>query len=137
MVFSHRFLLLRYIPHVGLYLLNILYHLNVSIYDNVGLLFLHNTSYQLNVCIYPEVGLLYVLHCLFHLNPSVLLLLLTLFGPIAISLDRVNVIGYTAWSLMDGFEWHREYGIRTGLYHVDFQTSGMKREPKTSATFYR
>ena len=66
-----------------------------------------------------------------------LLLLLTLFGPIAISLDRVNVIGYTAWSLMDGFEWHREYGIRTGLYHVDFQTSGMKREPKTSATFYR
>ncbi|XP_026038623.1 klotho [Astatotilapia calliptera] len=55
----------------------------------------------------------------------------------SIVIDGVNVIGYTAWSLIDGFEWHREYGIRRGLYHVDFNTPDMKREPKTSATFYR
>lgn len=55
----------------------------------------------------------------------------------AIAIDGVNVIGYTAWSLIDGFEWHREYGIRRGLYYVDFNTPDMKREPKTSATFYR
>lgn len=55
----------------------------------------------------------------------------------AIIIDGVNVIGYTAWSLIDGFEWHREYGIRRGLYYVDFNTPDMKREPKTSATFYR
>lgn len=55
----------------------------------------------------------------------------------AIVIDRVNVIGYTAWSLIDGFEWHREYGIRRGLYYIDFNTPDMKREPKTSATFYR
>ncbi|KAF3840935.1 hypothetical protein F7725_006797 [Dissostichus mawsoni] len=55
----------------------------------------------------------------------------------AIIIDGVNVIGYTAWSLIDGFEWHREYGIRRGLYYVDFNTLDMKREPKTSATFYR
>ncbi|XP_061595374.1 klotho-like isoform X1 [Cololabis saira] len=55
----------------------------------------------------------------------------------SIVLDGVNVIGYTAWSLLDGFEWHREYGIRRGLYYVDFNTPDMKREPKTSATFYR
>ncbi|XP_015235554.1 PREDICTED: klotho [Cyprinodon variegatus] len=55
----------------------------------------------------------------------------------SIILDGVNLIGYTAWSLIDGFEWHREYGIRRGLYYVDFNTPDMKREPKTSATFYR
>ncbi|XP_026184945.1 klotho [Mastacembelus armatus] len=55
----------------------------------------------------------------------------------SIAIDGVNVIGYTAWSLIDGFEWHREYGIRRGLYYVDFNTPDMKREPKTSATFYR
>uniref|UniRef100_A0A3B4BLH7 Uncharacterized protein n=1 Tax=Periophthalmus magnuspinnatus TaxID=409849 RepID=A0A3B4BLH7_9GOBI len=55
----------------------------------------------------------------------------------AIVIDGVNVIGYTAWSLIDGFEWYREYGIRRGLYYVDFNTPDMKREPKTSATFYR
>uniref|UniRef100_A0A3B4BLN3 Uncharacterized protein n=1 Tax=Periophthalmus magnuspinnatus TaxID=409849 RepID=A0A3B4BLN3_9GOBI len=55
----------------------------------------------------------------------------------SIVIDGVNVIGYTAWSLIDGFEWYREYGIRRGLYYVDFNTPDMKREPKTSATFYR
>ncbi|CAL1572996.1 unnamed protein product [Knipowitschia caucasica] len=55
----------------------------------------------------------------------------------SIVIDGVNVIGYTAWSLIDGFEWYREYGIRLGLYYVDFNTPDMKREPKTSAAFYR
>lgn len=55
----------------------------------------------------------------------------------AIVIDGVKVIGYTAWSLIDGFEWYREYGIRRGLYYIDFNTPDMKREPKTSATFYR
>ncbi|XP_068600389.1 klotho [Brachionichthys hirsutus] len=55
----------------------------------------------------------------------------------SIIIDGVNVIGYTAWSLIDGFEWHRECRIRRGLYYVDFNTPDMKREPKTSATFYR
>ncbi|XP_019725077.1 klotho isoform X1 [Hippocampus comes] len=55
----------------------------------------------------------------------------------SIAVDGVKVVGYTAWSLMDGFEWHRECGIRRGLYYVDFNTPDMKREPKTSATFYK
>lgn len=55
----------------------------------------------------------------------------------AIIIDRVNVIGYTAWSLIDGYEWYREYGIRRGLYYVSFNTPDMKREPKTSAIFYK
>ncbi|KAL7847469.1 hypothetical protein AOLI_G00221870 [Acnodon oligacanthus] len=54
----------------------------------------------------------------------------------AIRFDKVNVIGYTAWSLLDGFEWYREYGIRRGLFYVDFNSEHLAREPKTSALFY-
>uniref|UniRef100_A0A4W5RCE3 Klotho beta n=1 Tax=Hucho hucho TaxID=62062 RepID=A0A4W5RCE3_9TELE len=59
------------------------------------------------------------------------------YNEIAIKYDGVNVIGYTHWSLLDGFEWHREYDIRRGLYYVDFNTHSLKRRPKTSANFYK
>ncbi|XP_078513290.1 klotho [Lissotriton helveticus] len=55
----------------------------------------------------------------------------------AIKYDNVNVIGYTVWSLMDGFEWHRGYNIRRGLYYVDFTKHSKKLQPKSSALFYQ
>ncbi|MBN3296210.1 KLOT protein, partial [Amia calva] len=55
----------------------------------------------------------------------------------SIKYDNVHIIGYTAWSLVDGFEWDREYGIRRGLFYVNFDSPDMKREPKTSALFYQ
>lgn len=55
----------------------------------------------------------------------------------AIKLDGVEVFGYTAWSLLDGFEWNFSYAIRRGLFFVDFSHPNRIRIPKTSAQYYR
>ncbi|XP_072899979.1 klotho [Hemitrygon akajei] len=55
----------------------------------------------------------------------------------AIKYDGVDVIGYTAWSLVDGFEWDAGYNSRRGLFYIDFQSQKKERIPKSSALFYR
>ena len=52
-------------------------------------------------------------------------------------LDGVQVFGFTAWSLLDGFEWTSGYSIRRGLFYVDFSHPNRTRLPKTSAQFYK
>ncbi|KAJ8385159.1 hypothetical protein AAFF_G00192100 [Aldrovandia affinis] len=51
--------------------------------------------------------------------------------------DGVRVFGYTAWSLVDGFDWTYGYTVRSGLFYVDFKSPARARVPKTSAKFYR
>lgn len=56
---------------------------------------------------------------------------------LAVVVDRVKVFGYTAWSLVDGFEWNSGYSIRRGLFYIDFDRPERTRVPKSTAQYYR
>lgn len=47
------------------------------------------------------------------------------------------MFGYTAWSLLDGFEWQDAYSTRRGLFYVDLNSKQKERKPKSSAHYYK
>jgi len=53
------------------------------------------------------------------------------------NLDSCNVKGFTAWSLMDNFEWNTGYSERFGIHYVNFSDPSRPRVPKGSAYWYR
>ncbi|XP_063224923.1 myrosinase 1-like isoform X1 [Bacillus rossius redtenbacheri] len=54
----------------------------------------------------------------------------------AIYLDNVTVLGHTAWSIIDNFEWAQGYTQRFGLHHIDFNDPQRPRTPKESARVF-
>ncbi|XP_013165796.1 PREDICTED: myrosinase 1-like [Papilio xuthus] len=55
----------------------------------------------------------------------------------AIEIDHCNVLSYTAWSLMDNFEWDSGLSIKFGLFQVDYEDDRRKRTARSSAMWYR
>lgn len=49
----------------------------------------------------------------------------------------MQVFGYSAWSLVDGFEWNDGFTIRRGLFYIEFNNPKRTRSPKTTAQYYK
>ncbi|XP_013142084.1 PREDICTED: myrosinase 1-like [Papilio polytes] len=51
--------------------------------------------------------------------------------------EDVDIRGYSAWSLMDNFEWAMGYTQRFGLYEIDINDPEKERIPRKSALVYK
>lgn len=50
--------------------------------------------------------------------------------------DKVDLRGYTVWTLMDNFEWATGFAEKFGVHFVNYTNPSLPRIPKASAKFY-
>ena len=55
---------------------------------------------------------------------------------LAYLLDKVDIRGYTAWSLMDNLEWATGFSERFGLFYVNHSDPSLPRVAKASVARY-
>merc|ERR1712046_214221 len=48
--------------------------------------------------------------------------------------NKIPVMGYSPWSIMDNYEWADGFSIRFGLTYIDYHT--LVRPPKLSARWF-
>uniref|UniRef100_UPI00358E3F32 lactase/phlorizin hydrolase-like isoform X1 n=2 Tax=Myxine glutinosa TaxID=7769 RepID=UPI00358E3F32 len=51
--------------------------------------------------------------------------------------DKVNVVGYTGWTLMDNFEWTMGFTVRFGFHYTNFSDPALTRIPKRSVGYFK
>uniref|UniRef100_A0A8C0H535 Beta-glucosidase n=1 Tax=Chelonoidis abingdonii TaxID=106734 RepID=A0A8C0H535_CHEAB len=49
---------------------------------------------------------------------------------------QVNTMDYTAWSLMDNFEWATGFAEKFGLYYINYTDPNLPRIPRESSKYY-
>ncbi|XP_072397745.1 myrosinase 1-like [Diabrotica undecimpunctata] len=54
----------------------------------------------------------------------------------SMEIDNATVLGYTFWSLYDGFEVQYGYKMKMGLTYIDFNSNNRTRIPRQSAYYY-
>ena len=50
--------------------------------------------------------------------------------------DKVDLRGYTVWTLMDNFEWATGFSDKFGLHFVNYTDPALPRIPRESAKVY-
>ncbi|CAH1965313.1 unnamed protein product [Acanthoscelides obtectus] len=50
--------------------------------------------------------------------------------------EGIRIIGYTAWSIIDNYEWNMGYVAHSGMYYINMTDPARPRIPKKSSYYY-